>query len=930
MKTILSLLVGIGLALAHLASQADEAAQKPLKLSIDSKNLRDALNDWAQQTGYQLMAEIKDDLVAPSIEGRLTPEQALKRLLEGTSLTYEWMGERLVAVREKKLLAPAALQATESNQPAIRVAKFTEDQASNPSRAGASRERSAGQGGAQLDASATDIRNATRDAGALEGVIVTGTHLKGGAPTSQAISISRSQFEKTGLTTVEALAQTLPQNFSGISADGRFALEGGSSLAIRNSDRSSSIDLRGLGAQSTLTLLDGMRYAGSVGGRVFDVSTVPLSMIERVDVVTGGHSAIYGSDAVAGVVNLIPRREYDGLQTQLSYGGAEGGGERLQFSQLAGVRGERGGFVVGYDYSKESAFDLADVDLLLKQPTPAAFGVLSTHVQVQPDARRHSGFFSGHMDVSDDVALFGSALYTDKKFEELYGSLQEGATSESFERTNHPSTLYGLTAGTRVSLADRWSVGVTGTHSKSDIDSQIDAVTNFATSSSTLAFVQNDKSTVSSLSGVLNGTLFQVGDAGIEVAIGGERREEKYDSTRSTNGTAAPPVDNDRSVTSAFAELLIPLARDGAAPLLHRLEVTLAGRYDDYSDFGDTTNPQAGVLWEPLEKVRLRASYSQAFRAPALAELSPASTGQLRNVLDPRSSTGRTPLLILTGDNPDLTAEEAETWMAGIEFQLTPATTLGVSYFDIDYTDRIEIAALGAGERLSALANETLYPGLVSRTPSRDEAQAIIRAQPRFFNLTGVPFDPLTQNVLDVFPTLAIFDNRSNNIAIESARGLDLLLSGSLPWAGAVLDFGLNGTYFLDHERSVTETSPTFSLMNEVGKPMDLRLRANVGWTKGPVGVTAYINYADGYSNPFSTPRSSIPSVTTVDLAVRLDYTGEAPGGVLAGTVTTLSVQNLFDKAAPRFENGVYGVRYDPVNGDPFGRYLSLSVRKEW
>src|SRR4029453_11390734 len=111
----------------------------------------------------------------------------------------------------------------------------------------------------------------------VEEVIVTGTNIRGVDVAAPTVTITRSDINKTGFVTIENLLESIPQNYDGVTPDGRYANEGGGFVAVRNNERATAIDLRGLGPQSTLTLLNGTRRAGSVGGRVVDVSMIPLA-----------------------------------------------------------------------------------------------------------------------------------------------------------------------------------------------------------------------------------------------------------------------------------------------------------------------------------------------------------------------------------------------------------------------------------------------------------------------------------------------------------------------------------------------------------------------------------------------------------------------------------------------------------------------------
>ena len=106
------------------------------------------------------------------------------------------------------------------------------------------------------------------------------------------------------------------------------------------------LDLRGLGTQRTLVLVNGRRHVGSdiLGNAVSpDTNTFPTDLIERIDVVTGGNSAVYGSDAIAGVVNFVLKDDFEGVSLDLQTGITEvGDGEETRFSSLMGLNSDSG------------------------------------------------------------------------------------------------------------------------------------------------------------------------------------------------------------------------------------------------------------------------------------------------------------------------------------------------------------------------------------------------------------------------------------------------------------------------------------------------------------------------------------------------------------------------------------------------------------
>ena len=168
----------------------------------------------------------------------------------------------------------------------------------------------------------------------VEEVIVTGSRLAR-TPNELAgnlLVLDRDFIESTGEATLERVLRQLPQNVN--STAERY----GSNLnAGPNFSGASTVNLRGLGSESTLILVDGKRtgHSGFLGG-VTDISSIPLAIVERVEVMLDGASAVYGSDAVGGVVNIITRKDYQGVEVDLNYNWPSGGGYSEYRGSVAG------------------------------------------------------------------------------------------------------------------------------------------------------------------------------------------------------------------------------------------------------------------------------------------------------------------------------------------------------------------------------------------------------------------------------------------------------------------------------------------------------------------------------------------------------------------------------------------------------------------
>jgi len=289
----------------------------------------------------------------------------------------------------------------------------------------------------------------------LDEVIVTGSRIRGSQPVGSSVTeLSRENIEMAAPLTTAALLQKLPQVFNlGVSENSRGQAGGSGNITY-----ATSVNLRGLGPYSTLTLLDGHRAVpqGTTGFAV-DPSSIPTLALERVEVVADGASAIYGSDAVAGVVNLIPRRYFEGVEVSLRGGqgdeydehqvGAIGGFgwsgghmmlalENSSHSNLNGVdrdyfRGDlsaRGGRDFRVVQCNPGNIVVAGISYAIPAGgiTPATAGQLAPgttnrcdNAQYQdllPEQERNSAMLTFNQELSERFALFADAFWTKREF----------------------------------------------------------------------------------------------------------------------------------------------------------------------------------------------------------------------------------------------------------------------------------------------------------------------------------------------------------------------------------------------------------------------------------------------------------------------------------------------------------------------------------
>ncbi|MDH3747384.1 MAG: TonB-dependent receptor [Gammaproteobacteria bacterium] len=188
----------------------------------------------------------------------------------------------------------------------------------------------------------------SNDEGTLEEIVITGSRIRTGrqAPSIPIDTVSADDIKLSGYQNVEEVLNNMPQFVPSRTASTN-------STADPNATGAATLDLRGLGGQRTLVLVNGRRYMFFDSSQRTDINNIPASLIERVEVVTGGASAVYGSDAVGGVVNFILRDDFEGVEirSQLNQT-SEGDGDVFDVSLTLGgnFAGDRGNAVVAFNY----------------------------------------------------------------------------------------------------------------------------------------------------------------------------------------------------------------------------------------------------------------------------------------------------------------------------------------------------------------------------------------------------------------------------------------------------------------------------------------------------------------------------------------------------------------------------------------------------
>lgn len=953
-------------------AEAVEGPEGKVTFNLPSDEFPKAILEFYHQSKIEVLFLANDSLSqihTQPVVGEFAPGEALERMLKGTGLTFKFATEHSVTIKQ-----PVVAEAPPPARPP-------------PPRP---LEQSV-----RHSASAAPLVLGHNQ---LEEVTVTGSLIHGASDVmAPVVFITPEQISQAPFPTVQDTLDVLPINSLDAPRE---------DLGLNNNyNRGAGINLRGLGVGATLVLVNGHRQPFSgFNGDFVDVSNIPAAAIERIEILPDGASASYGSDAIAGVVNIILRDDFQGAETQVRYGGAPGGRHEIDFSQLLGTHWDTGRAMLVYEYQDATVLNAsargyaADAD---KQPygganyqsyytypanilDPATYQPLGgptspqenqfARYQLFPQKTQNAIYATGTQHLGDSIELFAEGRFTQRNtyvqglpfsgvfdlsgnnpFNPSPGS--DTLVGYSFLHDFGPATFASETRnyvgalGARFKFARGWQATLSETYGRENLFqneynlldpltfgnalADSNAATAFnpfgVTNSTTLAAIRradlaHASSGIETTSFVADGPLFDLPGGAAKLAGGFERREESLGHTvpSSTDPLEATVYDRySRHVGSAFTELSLPLVGNPdnthAAP---RLELTLAGRYDRYSDFGHTTNPEARLAFTPVDSLKLRGSWGRSYRAPKLDDLydSANNISALTSLVDPQSPTGRSVVLVLQGDNPNLKQETATTWTAGFDLvpEIDPQLTFSLTYYSVDYTG--QIAQPAAADPFDVLLQQNEWSAVITRNPTQSEIANVCN-RPDFLGSVA--------SCLASSPA-AIVDFRLANLSSTRVSGLDLNVHQGVHGDFGNLDLGLQGNYVFHFDQAITQSSPSTDILNTFGNPLKLRLRGTAGWGKSlsdgaGLGANLAVNFTNAYNNYGSSFTQRIPSLTTVDLQLR--YHTREGGGFLSGVEFALNAVNIFNQSPP-FVDSVYG--YDTANFQPFGRVLSLSVTKKW
>lgn len=840
----------------------------------------------------------------------------------------------------------------------------------------------------------------------LDRIEVTGSRLKraeveGANPVTV---IDRQVLERSGDLSVADFLRSNVYNSYGSTVQ-----RSGASLAS-----SATINLRGLGSNYTLVLIDGRRVTSSPGldGAAQNINFIPTAAVERIEVLREGAGAVYGSDAIGGVVNIILRKDYEGGQVNFAYDDPKNGREGRQASGVLGISSDRGNLTVIADHQERGLLYNRDVrdkipaawwnaaasrytsSARFSPNTRAGQAAIGSGWRSHPDAakdplnvvvgtgadgkplygfdhgstsaaeaalKRDSLLANGHYKLTDDVELFFRATSVETESFGVYASAPVD-TPLTISASN-PFNPYGVDGnldyrftplGTRnTTINDRlreinfglrgskdwlggadWEVAVShgrvrtssigenygnGVILQQLIDSgeynPFDPTSPSVAAAAPLVghtvLINGEQREVGADGHINFYDLFSLPGGSVQLVTGFDYRDARltvnYDAQSVAGnifGSAGANTAGSRAYKAVYFE--------GLLPLIDTLNLTLAGRYDDYNDFGSKFSPHVGLEFRPINSLLIRGAWGKGFRAPTLsdlygvtatsnlaiaadASLNPAYPGgdevaaqalaeyraRTGNTsfqpygVDPTSTSGQYQFLL--GSNRNLKAEESKSWNIGAVWNPVDSLSLALDYFDIKLDNLIT----------------TLPDGI------------IIRNHPEL----------VTRGPNIIAPDGTVLPGEIQNIVATTTNADSRRLRG--------LEFEANWQVNTDYGRFLSQLSWTHRLEDslvpaglsriersgERGRPED-RGSLTVGWGKSDFDISATANYI-GSSGDSSDRRNYFPSWTTVDLQLQYNAPWNAK--------ITLGIRNISDKFPPVIR-GLAFPYYDYTLYNSYGR----------
>jgi iron complex outermembrane receptor protein len=638
----------------------------------------------------------------------------------------------------------------------------------------------------------------------LEEVVVTGSRI---ARTMDTNSQEIITFTAEDMNLAGDISVTEALRSSTMNSIGSFRESSGSSA-----QSNATLNLRGVGSSRTLVLLNGRRVVGSPslgGGGTFNLNMIPFAAVDRIEVIADGASAVYGSDAIAGVVNVILHKDYDGMTITTRYGDrSEDDGSEFSASVLMGASNDRASITFGLEYDKRDPIFDADRDY-----TAASWGdydgdgeitgyeesvgvsfygyslynpTYDSSLPFDPnDPRTHlitpganctegngftgvfnadsawgapnSGYYcgyayalvsanraglerintwvSGEYELTDNIDLYTDIVIASNESFGRYAPPAASGPTIPGDPRNDVGATFGWFRWTDIGTRDNVvndtltdiNVGLRGdtsgsisweayyTYSKYTSSSVGNYYLNYAGLDYNIntgvtdfdEFVANMKHTTLNddrqelwkVFGGMQFDMFEMSAGTASAYIAAEYFEIDYTALVDAQseaglvgGSAGNSAEGYRDVTALSFEAIFPV--------FEWWEIDFAVRYDDYSDFGSATSPRLGMIFNipGVDGLTLKTSWGQGFRAPNLSDLYGATAFSAESATDYWAceqqgvDLGSCPTRqfdTYIGSNPNLDAEDSETFSIGAEYAFAERWLVSLNWFSLDIDNPI-------------------------------------------------------------------------------------------------------------------------------------------------------------------------------------------------------------------------------------------------
>ena len=862
----------------------------------------------------------------------------------------------------------------------------------------------------------------------LEKFQVTGSYLTPAANSVAipVITVDSKAIANSGSSTsvLDILRKTVPQfqgnanlgaNNANISSG---STQGGSQLSLRNT--------------ATLVLINGRRAAyapvSATGGYQFvDVNLIPVAAIERIEVLADGASAIYGTDAVAGVVNIILKTDYEGFEAGGRYGWSTNKGNTAERSAyiVGGTGNGKTSITVSAEWVKQdpvwnferpysdptygtatfpgSVNDAAGnfylLNPTLNAPTvtpgglsPAAliaagtysgpraagdqfpFFNLARYVTQSTGNQREAFTMAFDHKINDSLKAFGDFMYAHTNtFSQINGqpitaSIAAGVHGNPFNITvtarnrniTQPRQYLNDTTSARAvfglkgKITEDWSwesaadynritenyanpgvinqahltAAINGdrynmfAHTHDPAEVLADAIVGTATG----GFI----SKLSNYDFRVNGKLFDLPAGAVDIAVGGEVRQESLSATADPlsqidpitgnlgwNGaTTLYPFAAGRTVTSVFAEVRIPLLKDVAGA--HLLEVSGAVRHETYSDTTDPTVPKLTLRYLPIDdQFALRATYSKSFSAPQLYSLfGPVSIG-----FSPAFSLSKLGGGVVNnfqtnaenGSNPALEPSKSTNYTAGFVYSPTALKgfSISVDYWNIKQTKLI-----------STIGAPTILQDVETHGPASQYASKV-----HLGSFTGPGVTAAGQISTGIPDNIYVVDSLVNLSAVNLS-GFDVAIKytynndnvGRFDFSSSIGIYDKYDVFFLPGDPAF----PTVGLSTDTnGTIPRWQTYSSVEFTRGNYSAFAGVRYLPSVTD--FNDGTNVGSFTTLDLMFSDTFGSEVP--YLSGAKVTLGVNNVFNKYGPLDPSTFTDANVDTGTYGSLGRFIYVDLK---